>query len=164
MNKVISSSIIVVLVTTIFVGCSTERSEKPAPAVVQNVTVQKEEKNSQANQATQNEEKVLERNHTITISALGQGVAPMNTTSPAQAYALAKRAAIADAYRIIAEKVKGVRVEGEDTVVNMMIKRSKVRTYVNACIRSASVVETTFKDGLCEVEMEITLSYSQFAQ
>ncbi|MFA6197164.1 MAG: LPP20 family lipoprotein [Sulfurimonas sp.] len=160
MNKVLLSSITVTLVTTIFVGCSTERSEKPAPAVVQNVTVNKEEKNPQA----QNEEKVLEKNHTITISALGQGVAPMNTTSPAQAYALAKRAAIADAYRIIAEKVKGVRVEGEDTVVNMMIKRSKVRTYVNACIRSASVVETTFKDGLCEVEMEITLSYSQFAQ
>ncbi|MCX6052511.1 MAG: LPP20 family lipoprotein [Campylobacterales bacterium] len=168
MNKVILSSILTALLTTTFVGCAIERSDKPAPTVVQNVTVNKEEKSPQTNQAaqnpTQNEEKVLERNHTITISALGQGVAPMNTTSPAQAYALAKRAAIADAYRIIAEKVKGVRVEGEDTVVNMMIKRSKVRTYVNACIRSASVVETTFKDGLCEVEMEITLSYSQFAQ
>lgn len=160
MNKVISSGILVALAATIFAGCSAEKCDKPAPVVTPNVATQKEDKNSQM----QSEEKVLEKNNTIKVGALGQGVAPINTTSPAQAYALAKRAAIADAYRIIAEKVKGVRVEGEDTVSNMMIKRSTIRTTVNAMIRSASVVETTFKDGLCEVEMEITLSYSQFAQ
>jgi outer membrane protein FlgP len=29
-------------------------------------------------------------------------------------------------------------------------------------VRDANVVETTFKEGLCEVEMEIILSHSQF--
>jgi len=110
------------------------------------------------------EEKVLEVNHSMLISVIGQGVAPMNTASPAQAYALAKRAATADAYRLIAEKVKGVRVDGQDVIKNMMVKRSTVRTSVNAMIRNANVVETTFKEGLCEVEMEIKLAYSQFAQ
>lgn len=100
----------------------------------------------------------------IRISVIGEGVAPLNTTSPAQAYALAKRAAIADAYRQIAEKVKGVRVEGQDTIKNMMMQRSNVRTSVDAMIRNANLVETNFKEGLCEVEMEILLSYSQFAQ
>ena len=102
--------------------------------------------------------------HDIRINVVGQGVAPVTTTSPAQAYALAKRAAIADAYRLIAEKVKGVRVEGQDVIKNMMVKRSTVRTYVDAMIRDANTIETTFKDGLCEVEMEIVLSYSQFAR
>jgi len=46
----------------------------------------------------------------------------------------------------------------------MMVKRSTIRTSVDAMIRNANVVETTFKEGLCEVEMEITLSRSQFAQ
>lgn len=100
----------------------------------------------------------------IRITVVGQGVAPMTTTSPAQAYALAKRAAIADAYRLIAEKVKGVRVEGQDTIKNMMVQRSTVRTFVDAMVREANVVETTFKEGLCEVEMEIVLSHSQFAR
>lgn len=100
----------------------------------------------------------------IRITVIGEGVAPVNTTSPAQAYALAKRAAIADGYRLIAEKVKGVEVEGQDYIKNMMVNRSTVRTYVNAIIRDAQVIETNFKDGLCEVEMEIILSYSQFAQ
>ena len=107
---------------------------------------------------------VLAENKPLLISVVGQGVAPMNTTSPAQAYALAKRAAVADAYRLIAEKVKGVRVDGQDLIKNMMVKRSTVRTSVDAMVRNANVVETTFKEGLCEVEMEITLSRSQFAQ
>ena len=107
---------------------------------------------------------VLSANQPLIINVVGQGVAPVNTTSPAQAYALAKRAATADAYRLIAEKVKGVSVDGQDLIKNMMVKRSTVRTSVQAMVRNANIVETTFKDGLCEVEMEITLSRSDFAQ
>jgi hypothetical protein len=109
-------------------------------------------------------EEVLSEKSDVLISVTGQGVAPMNTTSPAQAYALAKRAATADAYRLIAEKVKGVRIDGQDLIKNMMVKRSTVRTSVQAMVRNANVVETTFKEGLCEVEMEIVLSHAQFAQ
>jgi len=109
------------------------------------------------------QDEVLTANKPLLISVVGQGVAPVNTTSPAQAYALAKRAATADAYRLIAEKVKGVNVDGQDLIKNMMVKRSTVRTSVQAMVRNANIVETTFKDGLCEVEMEITLSHSDFA-
>ena len=105
---------------------------------------------------------LLEKNENLIISVLGQGVAPMNTYSPAQAFALAKRAAVADAYRLVAEKVKGVRVDGQDLIKNMMVKRSTVRTSVQAMVRNANIVETTFKEGLCEVEMEILISHSQF--
>ena len=108
------------------------------------------------------DEKVLEKNKNLLISVVGQGVAPMNTSSPAQAYALAKRAAVADAYRLIAEKVKGVRIDGQDLIKNMMVKRSTVRTSVTAMVRNANIVETTFKEGLCEVEMEIVISHDQF--
>ena len=110
------------------------------------------------------QEEILRQNKSMHISVIGQGVAPMNTSSPAQAYALAKRAAIADAYRAIAEKVKGVRIDGQDTIKNMMVQKSTIRTYVQAIVRNADIVETTFKEGLCEVEMEILISHSDFAQ
>jgi hypothetical protein len=106
---------------------------------------------------------VLKKNSLMRVAVIGQGVAPVNTSSPAQAYALAKRAAIADAYRLLAEKIKGVHVEGQDLIKNMMVKRSSVRTSVTAMIKNANAVETTFKEGLCEVEMEVTIAYSQFA-
>jgi len=115
-------------------------------------------------EAYEAKEENLQKNQTLTISVTGQGVAPMNTSSPAQAYALAKRAAIADAYRAIAEKVKGVRIDGQDLIKDMMVKRSVIRTSVKAMVRNANVVETTFKEGLCEVEMEIVISYSDFVQ
>lgn len=99
---------------------------------------------------------------TIRISVTGQGVAPITTSSPAQAYALAKRAAIADAYRLIAEKIKGVRIEGNDKIRNMMVQRSEVRTFVDAVIAEAQIIDTVFKDGLCEVEMELIITPEQW--
>lgn len=110
------------------------------------------------------EEIVLESNKSLRIAVKGQGVAPTFAISPAQAYVLAKRAATVEAYRLIAERVNGVRVEGQDTIKNMVVKNTTIRANVSAMIRNAMVVETTFKDGLCEVEMEITLNYNQFKQ
>ncbi len=124
---------------------------------VQRKTIKPEEKETKKRCCN-----VLAKEHPITITVTGEGVAPVNTISPAQAYALAKRAAIADAYRLIAEKVRGVEVEGEDLVKNMMVKRSTVRTTVYALVRNANITETTFRDGLCEVEMEIKLYYEDF--
>ena len=105
---------------------------------------------------------VLSRKKPLHISVVGQGVAPALTSSPAQAYGMAKRAATVEAYRLIAERINGVYVEGQDTIKNMIVKRSTVRTQVSAMIKNANVVETRFKDGICEVEMEVTLNYNQF--
>ncbi len=138
-------------------------AKKESQKAVEELAVAKAEREEELAAAAAKEE-VLKKNRTMHISVIGQGVAPMNTSSPAQAYALAKRAAIADAYRAIAEKVKGVRIDGQDTIKNMMVQRSTVRTYVQAMVKNADIVETTFKEGLCEVEMEILISHSDFAQ
>ena len=113
---------------------------------------------------TNQQNNLLKKDSSLIISVTGQGVAPSFASSPAQSYALAKRAAVADAYRLISEKVKGVQVEGQDLIKNMMVKRSTIRTSVQAMVRNANIVETTFKDGLCEVELEVRLSYKQFNQ
>jgi len=154
--------------TKVTVVCPTDNSQEMS--IMENKIESLETRLAEATQQAdvqaqaQAEEEVLEKNKTMLISVVGQGVAPMNTSSPAQAYALAKRAAVADAYRLVAEKVKGVRVDGQDVIKNMMVKRSTVRTSVDAMVRNANVVETTFKEGLCEVEMEITIAHSQFAR
>jgi hypothetical protein len=140
---------------------ATKAKEDSQRAIEELAQVKAQKEEELANMAAQ--EEMLQKNKSLRVSVIGQGVAPMNTSSPAQAYALAKRAAIADAYRAIAEKVKGVRVDGHDTIKNMMIQRSTINTYVQAMVKNADIVETTFKEGLCEVEMEIQISYSDFA-
>ena len=85
------------------------------------------------------------------------GVAPETTISPAQALVLAKRAAIADSYRQLGEKMYGIRINAKDTIKDAVVKSSSVRTQVNAIIRNAEIQETVYKDGLCQVEMEVKL-------
>ena len=110
----------------------------------------------------QSQPQVLSQTSTTRLVVKGQGVAPSFTQSPAQAFALAKRAAMVDAYRLLGEKIQGVKVEGQDLIKNMMVKRSQVRTEVNAMIREATVIETEFKDGLCEIEVELIVTGSRW--
>ena len=77
---------------------------------------------------TYQQNNLLQKDSSLIISVTGQGVAPSFATSHAQSYALAKRAAVADAYRLISEKVKGIRVEGQNLIEIMMEKRSTIRT------------------------------------
>ncbi len=106
-------------------------------------------------------EPILRSDNELVITVVGQGVAPSVTTSPAQAYALAKRAAMIDGYKLIAEKVRGVNIDGQDTVKNLMLVSSTTRASVEALVRGANIINTTFKEGLCEVEMEVVLSYTR---
>ncbi len=160
---------LILIASTVFVGCATKEE---VAASEQNATMHSAmvhdclctAKPLVKKQGCHCDAPVLTPYEDIRINVVGQGVSPVNTTSPAQAYALAKRAAIADAYRLLAEKVKGVRVEGEDLIKNMMVTRSTIRTYVNSMIRDATIQETTFKEGLCEVQMQVVLSHYQFVR
>ncbi len=100
---------------------------------------------------------ILESEQVIELSAVGMGVAPENTISPSQALALAKRAAIIDAYRQIGEKMYGIKINGKDTVKDMVMTNSVVKAQVEALIKNADIVETIYKDGLCQVTMGLKL-------
>lgn len=100
---------------------------------------------------------ILQPTNIITVRAIGMGVAPESTISPAQALVLAKRAAILDGYRQIGEKMYGIRINAKDTLKDAIAQNSSVRTQMYAVIRNAEIVETVFKDGLCQVEMEVKL-------
>ncbi len=100
---------------------------------------------------------ILTPNNIIELNAVGMGVAPESTISPSQALALAKRAAIVDGYRQLGEKMYGIRVNAQDTVKDMVLQNSVIKTRVNALIRNAEITETIYKDGLCQVSMELKL-------
>jgi len=127
-----------------------------------NITINNTVNDKEYTTASCGDSLTLSENNVVVITVIGQGVAPASTISPAQASALAKRAAVADAYRQMAEKVNGVRVEGRDFIRNMVAQRSEVRTCVQALIKNASVVESRFNDGLFEVEMELKVAGNQW--
>ena len=74
-----------------------------------------------------------------TIRVEGLGIAPAGT-SGTQAEALARRAAISDAYRQLAEQTSGVRVDAVTTVENLMLANMTVSTQVSSLIKGAAIV------------------------
>lgn len=91
------------------------------------------------------------------ITVIGTGV-PAEGTFGAQARIMAKRAAIADGYRQLAEAVKGVQVDAETTVEMAMVKSDIVSLRVSALVKGAQIVsENVTPDGAYEVTMELPM-------
>jgi hypothetical protein len=93
-----------------------------------------------------------------TITVTGMGAPPANARNQAQARMMARRAAMVDGYRQLAEVVKGVNVDSETTVENFMVTSDITRTKVNALVQGAQVIsERATSDGGYEVTMKIAM-------
>ena len=89
------------------------------------------------------------------IRVVGLGIAPVDARGP-QAEALARRAALSDAYRQLAEQVNGVNVDAMTTVENLMLVNTTVRTHVSALIKGAAIVEEVQqRDGSYTVTIDL---------
>lgn len=92
------------------------------------------------------------------ISAEGFGSAPANARSAGQARALARRAAIVDAYRNLGEYAEGVNVNAETTVKDMVVESDVIKTKMSALIKGARIIsEQMNPDGTYQVEMQIAM-------
>ena len=89
------------------------------------------------------------------IVVWGVGLPPVNMPV-ARAQALARRAAIVDGYRQLAETVDGVQIDSETTMKELAIESDVVRAGVKALVRGARVVdEHANADGSYSVKMTI---------
>jgi hypothetical protein len=95
------------------------------------------------------------------IRAAGYGAPPplRPGVPPGQVRLLAERAAKADAYRNLLERVKGVRIEGETTVQDFIARNDIIRTRVDGVLRGARVTSSrVMPDKTYEVELEVRIA------
>lgn len=79
--------------------------------------------------------------------------------TPSQRRALARRAAIIDGYRQLAEAVKGVKISSQTTVKDFVTESDTIKADMNSFIlRGAQTIATRYlPDGTCEVDMKLHL-------
>lgn len=166
MNKWITSLIAGVSLLMLFSGCMPQ--PQPSKEVMaepeKKVVIQKVDKEDI--REVLREEKLLFINNAPdrVFSAMGEGIAPMNTISPAQAMALAKRAALADAYRQLGAKLYGVQITAKDTVQDAALKDSRIVAQVHGLVKNATITDMAFKDGLYRVTMELKMSEARWKE
>jgi len=100
----------------------------------------------------------LVNNCIITVEASGVGVAPASSISPAQATAMARRASIIDGYKALSEKLYGIKINGRETVKEMVLQNSTLRTKIAGIIRGAVIEEESYKNGMYRVVMSLKLN------
>jgi len=72
---------------------------------------------------------------------------------------MAKEGAIADAYRKLAERVKGLQIEAETYVRDFVAESDEIDKSVNAFVRFAELGKPRYyEDGICEVDATLKLS------
>lgn len=91
------------------------------------------------------------------ITVKGLGFPPSGNYPLEQAKQLAKRAAMAEAYRQLAEVVNGVKVSGETTVSSMTLVSDVVKTKVEATIKGVQPISEREISGGYEVVMQMPL-------
>lgn len=90
------------------------------------------------------------------ITVEGTGVPPATAYNSVQARMMARRAAIVDAYRQLAEQIKGVNVDATTTVQNMMVTNDTITTKVSALVQGARIVEEkVLPEGGYSVKMQV---------
>jgi len=93
-----------------------------------------------------------------TIESIGTGFPPANVQNSSQAKALARRAAIVEAYRNLAETIYGVRIDSRTTMHNLALTNDVVISRVSGIVEGARIVrELPQKDGSYQVVMSVNL-------
>ena len=93
---------------------------------------------------------------TSEVTAEGYGTPPAGYTD-ARGYLLARRAAIVDAQRVLAECIAGVQVDAETTVENMAVANDTVKTRVSALVKNARVVNEKMEAGAYHVTLAMPM-------
>lgn len=89
------------------------------------------------------------------IKVTGSG-APPAKGSAAQKRLMARRAAVADGYRQLAELINGVRVDSETIVKDFVTESDTIKVKVSALIKGAQIGDTRYlSDGSVEVDMRL---------
>lgn len=101
----------------------------------------------------------------VIISVTGFGAPEVQMGNKEQRMLMAMRASEVDAYRRLAERVKGVQISGSTKVIDFVTNNDHLRAVVDAFVRNARVISQGMTgEGIYETTLSLTLDGDFFYQ
>ncbi len=102
-------------------------------------------------------------NHRIvTFYVTGKGLEPESALTKGEAVLMAERAAVADGYRQLVEKVRGVYVDAFMKAGRGTINHDAIQVHTQSWIRGTEIMEITKADyGITEARLRLRINFSK---
>ena len=98
----------------------------------------------------------------VTFQVTGKGLEPENALTKGEAILMAERAAVADGYRQLVEKVRGVYVDAYMKAGRGAVSQDTIQLYTQSWLRGTEVMEITQADyGITEARLRLRINFSK---
>lgn len=98
----------------------------------------------------------------VTFQVTGKGLEPENALTKGEAILMAERAAVADGYRQLVEKVRGVYVDAYMKAGRGAVNQDTIQVHTQSWLRGTEVMEITQADyGITEARLRLRINFSK---
>lgn len=98
----------------------------------------------------------------VTFQVTGKGLEPENALTKGEAILMAERAAVADGYRQLVEKVRGVYVDAYMKAGRGMVSQDTIQVHTQSWLRGTEVMEITQADyGITMARLRLRINFSK---
>jgi len=98
----------------------------------------------------------------VTFQVTGKGLEPENALTKGEAILMAERAAVADGYRQLVEKVRGVYVDAYMKAGRGSVSQDTIQVHTQSWLRGAEVMEITQADyGITVARLRLRINFSK---
>jgi hypothetical protein len=98
----------------------------------------------------------------VTFQVTGKGLEPENALTKGEAVLMAERAAVADGYRQLVEKVRGVYVDAYMKAGRGTVSQDEIQVHTQSWLRGTEVMDITQADyGITEARLRLRINFSK---
>ena len=101
-------------------------------------------------------------NKVVTFQVTGKGLEPENALTKGEAVLLAERAAVADGYRQLVEKVRGVYVDAYMKAGRGTVSEDEIQVHTQSWLRGTEVMDVSQGDyGITTARLRLRINFSK---
>lgn len=104
----------------------------------------------------------LDNHKVVTFFVIGKGLEPENARSKGEAVLMAERAAVADGYRQLVEKVRGVYVDAFMRAGRGTVDYDTIQVHTQSWLRGTEIMEISEGEyGITNIRMRLRINFAK---